>query len=117
MSDRTAALEADTLDPPCSCGLAGGHPSPRSPDSAAILDALPPDWCGHVGVEEAIAQGQRMLSEREAEIARLREALRSFAELDDDGLNRNLAQGMATAGGSITWKMLDDARAALEDPR
>jgi len=48
-----------------------------------IVSNLPPDWCGHIGVEEAIAQGQRMLvaseaaADREitllrAEIARLR---------------------------------------------
>jgi hypothetical protein len=40
--------------------------------AAAILATLPDDWCGHIGVEEAIAQGQRMLAERDATIARLR---------------------------------------------
>jgi hypothetical protein len=52
----------------------------------AILAALPPDWCGHIGVEEAIAQGQRMLvaSEQAAdrEITRLQAELR-VAHLDD----------------------------------
>ena len=50
-------------------------------------------------------------------VKRLRIALRPFAALDDSGLDRSLASGMGTAGGTITWAMLDTARKALRETR
>ena len=58
--------------------------------AAAILAALPPDWCGHIGVEEVIARAQHdaacrdeLARQQAATIARLRrieEAARAVAE-------------------------------------
>jgi hypothetical protein len=51
-------------------------------DAAAILAALPPDWCGHIGVEEAIAQGQNRIAALDARIVDLNgEVLALMAEI------------------------------------
>jgi len=47
--------------------------------AAAILAALPDDWCGHAASPDLIWVRQEQLAEDAAEIARLRAALKEIA--------------------------------------
>ena len=58
--------------------------------AAAILAALPPDWCGHVGVEEVIAQGQARIATLDARIVALNaEVLDRMDQWHRDSLARD----------------------------
>ena len=78
------------------------------------------DWCacadswanGHAADRESCQTCAAIIAIEQEAVAAYRAALMPFANLDDEGLDRS-AVGLATAGGTITWAMLDNARALI----
>ena len=130
MNDNGLAALAAVLAPllPQHQEGSGGYPHQSShrtwtvydwmaPDAlaAAILAALPPDWCGHIGVEEVIAQAQHdaacrdeLARQQNREIARLRAALAKLVEAASAPL------GMQAGDWARCMAALSEARKVLD---
>jgi len=89
--------------------------------AAAILAALPPDWCGHIGVEAfdakafaaVVVQRDRMTDlygQSKAEIARLRKIEEASRALDESGYLYEIAK-LSMEGETFVAAL----RAALEE--
>ena len=100
------------------CGFVCGIPKDAHQTEEHPWEPLHlPDLCGHIGVEEAIAQGQRRLASSEraadahirAEIATLRAALDGLVA----AVELTLAAGDPPAGWSHRKRADADLRAAL----